>query len=70
MLGNFGDAKAIGDGVFEMRVTFGPGYRIYFAEDGKRIIVLLGGGSKRSQAKDIGRARICWNEYKRLIGHA
>jgi putative addiction module killer protein len=70
MLGNFGDAKAIGDGVFELRVTFGPGYRIYFAEDGKRIIVLLGGGSKRAQAKDIGRARICWNEYKRLIGHA
>ena len=70
MLGNFGDAKAIGDGVFEMRVAFGPGYRIYCAEDGKRIVVLLGGGSKRSQAKDIGRARICWNEYKRLIGHA
>ena len=70
MLGNFGDAKTIGEGVFEMRVTFGPGYRIYCAEDGKRIVVLLCGGSKRSQAKDIDRARICWNEYKRLIGHA
>ena len=55
---------------FEMRVTFGPGYRIYYAEDGKRIVVLLCGGSKRSQAKDIDRARICWNEYKRLVGHA
>ena len=70
MLGNFGDAKAIGEGVFEIRVTFGPGYRIYYAEDGKRIVVLLCGGSKRSQAKDIDRARICWNDYKRLIGHA
>jgi putative addiction module killer protein len=70
MLGNLGDAKAIGEGVFEMRVTFGPGYRIYCAEDGKRIIVLLCGGSKRSQANDIGRARSFWNEYKRLVGHA
>ena len=70
MLGNFGDAKAIGEGVFEMRVAFGPGYRIYCAEDGKRFVVLLCGGSKRSQAADIGRAKICWNEYKRLIGHA
>jgi putative addiction module killer protein len=70
MLGNFGDRKAIGEGVFEMRVTFGPGYRIYYGEDGKRIIVLLCGGAKGSQAADIGRAKICWNEYKRLIGHA
>ena len=59
-----------GEGVFEMRVAFGPGYRIYCAEDGKRIVVLLCGGSKRSQAKDIGRARVFWNEYKRLIDHA
>jgi len=70
MLGNFGDAKAIGEGVFEMRVTFGPGYRIYCAQDGKRIVVLLCGGRKRSQAKDIIRAGSFWNEYKRLIGHA
>ena len=70
MLGNFGDAKAIGEGVFEMRVVFGPGYRMYYAEDGKRIVVLLCGGTKRSQAADIGRAKIRWHEYKRLIGHA
>jgi putative addiction module killer protein len=47
MLGNFGDAMAIGEGVLEMRVALGPGYRIYCAEDGKRIVVLLCGGSKR-----------------------
>lgn len=70
MLGNFGDAKAIGGGVFEMRVAFGPGYRMYYAEHGKRIVVLLCGGTKRSQAADISRAKICWHEYKRLIGHA
>jgi putative addiction module killer protein len=70
MLGNFGDAKAIGEGVFEMRVAFGPGYRIYYAEDGKRIVVLLCGGTKGSQAADISQAKVCWHEYKRLIGHA
>jgi putative addiction module killer protein len=70
MLGNFGDAKAVGEGVFEMRVASGPGYRIYYAEDGQKIVVLPCGGTKGSQAADILRAKVCWHEYKRLIGHA
>ena len=56
-LGNFGDAKSVGDGVHELRMTFGPGYRVYFTRRGERIILLLCGGDKRSQSRDIARAR-------------
>jgi putative addiction module killer protein len=62
-LGNFGDCKAVGDGVGEMRIDFGPGYRIYYGRDGLLVVVLLCGGDKRTQAKDILTARKHWKEY-------
>ncbi|MGB8699885.1 MAG: type II toxin-antitoxin system RelE/ParE family toxin [Thermosynechococcaceae cyanobacterium] len=63
-LGNFGDAKPISEGIFELRLHFGAGYRIYFAQAGSSIIVLLGGGDKRSQDKDIQLAISLWRLYK------
>lgn len=63
-LGNFGDCKSVGDGVFELRIAFGPGYRVYFGRDGEQIVVLLCGGDKRSQTKDISQAKTFWKEYK------
>jgi len=62
--GNFGDCKSLGQGVFELRIQQGPGYRVYFAKDGARIILLLCGGAKRSQEKDIMRAKNYWTDYK------
>lgn len=53
VLGNFGDHKACRDGVWELRIDFGPGYRIYYARSGKEIVLLLCGGSKRTQTSDI-----------------
>jgi putative addiction module killer protein len=51
--GNFGNVKSVGLGVFEYRLDFGPGYRIYFGKDGEQIIILLGGGTKKRQQRDI-----------------
>jgi len=62
--GNFGAAKAVGEGVSELRLDFGPGYRVYFGRDGKTIIILLGGGSKRRQDSDIAAATARWKRYK------
>ncbi|MEM9128198.1 MAG: type II toxin-antitoxin system RelE/ParE family toxin [Pseudomonadota bacterium] len=64
-LGNFGDVKPVGQGVSERRIDFGPGYRIYFGRVGDEIVILLCGGSKKRQQKDIEAAKACWNEYKR-----
>jgi putative addiction module killer protein len=55
--GNFGDVKAVGDGISELRVNFGPGYRLYFVKQGIKIIVLLCGGDKGTQSRDIKRAK-------------
>ena len=55
-LGNLGDVKAIGDGVFEMREHFGPGWRMYYVQRGTTLIVMLGGGAKRTQRADVSRA--------------
>lgn len=55
--GNFGDHKAVGGGVSELRVPFGPGYRVYYTVRGRELVVLLCGGDKGSQRKDIARAR-------------
>jgi putative addiction module killer protein len=62
--GNFGSAKALQEGVFELKMDFGPGYRIYFGRDGKTIIILLGGGSKRRQSAGIAAAIERWKRYK------
>lgn len=63
--GNFSTAKSIGSGVSEMRLDFGPGYRVYFGMDGEQLVILLGGGSKKRQQADINDAHKLWAEYKR-----
>ena len=60
--GNFGDAKSVGDGVSELRFDFGPGYRIYYTMRGDVVVILLCGGDKASQARDIARAKIMARE--------
>ena len=68
-LGNLGDHKSVGEGIWEARVMFGPGYRIYFAKDGDSIVVLLVGGDKGSQTRDIARARGFWRDYLEAKKH-
>ncbi len=63
-LGNFGDCKSLGDGLFEFRMTFGPGYRVYFGRVDEQVILLLCGGDKSSQNKDIETARAAWIDYR------
>ena len=62
--GNFGDCQSVGDGVFELRLHFGQGYRIYFGEVANTIVLLLCGGEKSSQTRDIERAKTYWREHK------
>jgi putative addiction module killer protein len=61
--GNLGDCKPLGNGVWEARLMFGAGYRIYYALDGRTILLLLLGGDKRTQDKDIKLAQQYWDEY-------
>jgi putative addiction module killer protein len=63
--GNFSSAKSVGGGVIEFRLDFGPGYRVYFGRDGEALIILLGGGTKQRQQKDIATAQVHWADYKR-----
>ena len=62
--GNLGDCKSVGEGVFELRVDYGPGYRVYLGQRGQTLVVLLCGGDKRSQDRDILRAKQYWREFK------
>ena len=63
--GNFSSVKPEGEGVSALRLDFGPGYRIYFGQDGKEIVILLAGGTKHRQQSDIQLAKQLWDEYKR-----
>lgn len=63
-MGNLGDAKSLGDSIYELRIHYGPGYRVYFGEWDGTIIVLLCGGSKRGQNRDIRRAKEYWQELR------
>jgi putative addiction module killer protein len=64
---NFGDCKALQDGVSELRIKWGPGYRVYFAMIGRTRVLLLCGGTKRSQSADIKRAKRYWADYQQRI---
>ncbi len=68
-LGNLGVNRSVGEGVHELKVDYGPGYRVYFARDGERIALLLLGGEKASQGKDILKAKEFWQDYKRRKKH-
>ena len=63
--GNFGDSKPVGEGVTELRIHVGAGYRVYCGRYGQRSVILLCGGDKDSQTKDIARAKELWAEWKR-----
>ena len=63
--GNFGDCKPVGEGVLELRVDVGAGYRVYFAKHGQTLVILLCGGDKDSQQNDITRAKDYWADWKR-----
>ena len=62
--GNFGDCKPVQDGVWELRIDWGPGYRVYYAQAGKRLILLLCGGDKRKQQADITAALQRWGDWQ------
>ncbi len=62
--GNSGDCKSVGEGVSELRVDYGPGYRVYFGRKGNELVVLLCGGDKRTQDRDIRLAKQFWREFK------
>jgi putative addiction module killer protein len=63
--GNMSNTKSVGSGVFECRIDFGPGYRVYFGKDGNTLIILLGGGTKKRQQNDIQKAWKIWKDYKK-----
>lgn len=63
-LGNFSNIRSLGSGVFECKIHFGQGYRTYFGKDGERIVIVLGGGTKKTQQSDIGLAIRRWDDYK------
>jgi putative addiction module killer protein len=64
VVGNFGDVEPVGEGVMELRIDWGPGYRVYFARLGQVVVLLLCGGDKRTQRKDINRAKGYFEDYK------
>ena len=68
-LGNFGDARSVGEGVYELRLDFGPGYRVYYGLADETVVLLLGGGDKRSQPRDIQEAKQHWQEFQDHHAH-
>lgn len=66
--GNFSNVKGVGEGVFERRIDFGPGYRIYFGKHGESLVILLGGSGKQRQREAIAAAQERWADYKRRRG--
>jgi putative addiction module killer protein len=64
-LGNFGVWRSVGGGVMELKVDVGPGYRMYFGQFGSRLVILLCGGSKKTQRRDIVKAKTYWADYRR-----
>jgi putative addiction module killer protein len=69
-LGQFGNLKPCGEGVFEFKIDYGPGYRVYLAHDGIEHVILLGGGDKTTQGRDIEEAKRLWAEYKKRKARA
>lgn len=67
--GNLGDCKPIQDGVWELRIDYGPGYRVYYAQAGDKLLLLLIGGDKRKQQADIEKAIDYWQDWKRRARH-
>jgi putative addiction module killer protein len=63
--GNTSNVKSVGEGISELKIDFGPGYRIYFGRDGTTVVILLGGGTKKRQQQDVARAQERWRDYKR-----
>jgi putative addiction module killer protein len=68
--GTLGDAEPVGEGVMELRIDWGPGYRVYFARVGQVMVLLLCGGDKRTQQRDINRAKECFEDYKARAAQA
>lgn len=68
-LDNLGDHRSVGEGVQELRIDCGPGYRVYFGIEGKRVILLLLGGDKSSQSRDIAKAKEHWREHQGRAAH-
>lgn len=64
-VGNWSNVKGVGSGVFERRIDFGAGYRIYFGKDGETIVILLGGSTKQRQSQAINAAQVRWADYRR-----
>jgi putative addiction module killer protein len=62
--GHFSNVKTVGEGVFEYRIDFGPGYRVYFGQDGQTLVILSTGGTKKRQQRDIDAAHDYWRDYK------
>ena len=69
-VGNLGQTRSVGEGVHELKVDHGPGYRVYFAQDGQMLVILLCGGDKRTQDADIRTAKQYWAQYKQEKGNA
>jgi putative addiction module killer protein len=69
-LGNFGDTRFVGDGVQELKIDYGPGYRVYFRQAGQDLVILLCGGDKSTQDNDIKEAKQYWADYKKEKSYA